>query len=100
MQIKTKIYIALGLAASIGGYFVFRPKKPTIKSSGSVSGGVPKLMPSDPKSSFEVQSCPDGKVLVGNNCVPDKAILLREYQDYSYNKKLQVYDSGSSTIFK
>jgi hypothetical protein len=102
MQIKTKIYIALGLAASIGAYFVFRPKKSTIKSSGSVvGGGVPKLMPSDPKPlPFEVQSCPDGKVLVGNNCVPDKAKLLREYQDYSYNKKLQVYDSGSSTIFK
>jgi hypothetical protein len=85
MQTTTKIYIGLGLAAAIAAYFVFRPKKSsTIKSSdtSSKSNSIPLM----PKPLLKVKRCPDGEMLVGENCVPDKAILLKEYQDYSYQK--------------
>jgi hypothetical protein len=102
MQTNTKIFIGLGLAAAIAAYFVFRPKKnptnPNDMPSDIFVGDKPTSQPKP--LPFEVKSCPDGEKLVGKNCVPDKALLLRQYQDYSYNKKLQVYDSGSSTIFK
>jgi len=111
MQTNTKIYIGLGLAAAIAAYFVFRPKNkkssPIITSSGTLGGGKPKPIPSNPKPlPFEIQSCPDGERLVAKRCVParrmpDKDYLLQQYQDYSYKPPTQFYDSGIvSTILK
>ena len=108
MQTSTKILIGLGLAAATAAYFVFRPKKiSTISSNNPSSGGTifgkPKPMPLNPTKPlpFKVRKCPDGEMLVGENCVPDKAILLTEYQNQEYSYKApypEFYDARTTII--